>query len=755
MAILVILLVLQDVLSIPINPEVTTEQRHTFLCARAIMAHYFTPDRLTVVVIPDSSHDVYKRQRILGSDNDVNMRQGTLGDNHDVNMDHILGSDNDVNMRQGTLSDNHDVNMDYEVLGSDNDVNTRQGTLGDNHDVNMDHDVLGSDNDVNVRRRISGSDHDLSMQHSFFLNPHHYHSDHYLTDFMMQALSQEARWPFTVVRQWNSGTQPAVPFEQQSQYLIILWPMDHQVLSALSRIIQSRTPSNTKGLLIVVLTDDFLLQDKELRLEILRNATDHPTHNAIIVVPTLQYKYTNLDHDTDISNVLDLYTWIPTGADKYCGEFRELVRINHWLMEGDGRFLNELNLFPDKTPTGIQGCTITVYDVHKPFNTASSPITYLERHILELIMDSLNVTVTLVEKWTDAEIIYGGFRINMARVQPDGKMHVSYPHLSIALKWYVECGSAIPRQGNFTTVFAWPVWLALFLACLLAVLATFWIYKSSHEHRGVSECFLMVWAVAVGTSVPQNPHTCRLRVFFLMWMCYSFSLSIVFQGFFTSFLVQPGLQKQTSTLEEMLHSGVKCLFTIIGASLWCDNKLDVCSHCSPQCNDTLICLDNLLEPANYAVLANELDMEVMLPYLSKEYLYCTTKDEVVETAYAMLVSKKSSAIDIINTKIFRITEAGIVDKLRRESVIHARNRIGTERQNSLTKRASPSLKTSSKNAAASDDDKESDYFVFTISHLQVAFYLLITGHSVSCATLLIEILTYNRQCRFNLCRQRI
>jgi hypothetical protein len=50
------------------------------------------------------------------------------------------------------------------------------------------------------------------------------------------------------------------------------------------------------------------------------------------------------------------------------------------------------------------------------------------------------------------------------------------------------------------------------------------------------------------------PRNYYLRIVIFAWIFYSFSISTVFQTFFTSFLVDPGLQKQITSLKELSNS---------------------------------------------------------------------------------------------------------------------------------------------------------------------------------------------------------
>jgi hypothetical protein len=139
--------------------------------------------------------------------------------------------------------------------------------------------------------------------------------------------------------------------------------MIYEVLSAFRCILLWSTTSHTSGLLLLNMSPSDLLQGKVLPLETHRNLTAHSSHNAIIIVPNSQYKYTDLDHHINIYSVLDLYSLIPTG-DEDCGESRQLVLVNQWFIKGDGRFLTKRNLFPNRTPKDIQGCTVTVLHIH-------------------------------------------------------------------------------------------------------------------------------------------------------------------------------------------------------------------------------------------------------------------------------------------------------------------------------------------------------------------------------------------------------
>jgi len=100
---------------------------------------------------------------------------------------------------------------------------------------------------------------------------------------------------------------------------------------------------------------------------------------------------------------------------------------------------------------------------------------------------------------------------------------------------------------------------------LLLTTAVFWCagngpYRSvcneTHTYHSLSNCFHNAWAVFVAVSVPQQPKTSSLRVFFFLYVCFCFAISTVFQAFFVSYLVEPKYGKKMETLDEILDKDV-------------------------------------------------------------------------------------------------------------------------------------------------------------------------------------------------------
>lgn len=76
----------------------------------------------------------------------------------------------------------------------------------------------------------------------------------------------------------------------------------------------------------------------------------------------------------------------------------------------------------------------------------------------------------------------------------------------------------------------------------------------SHTSTGILSSISMTWAVILGVSVAEIPRNNTFWTVFLAVVWYGFAISCVFQTYFTSILVNPGMNKQITTLEELYQS---------------------------------------------------------------------------------------------------------------------------------------------------------------------------------------------------------
>jgi len=122
----------------------------------------------------------------------------------------------------------------------------------------------------------------------------------------------------------------------------------------------------------------------------------------------------------------------------------------------------------------------------------------------------------------------------------------------------------IPGTEKILTTFSPSVGLAIGFVLVLTA-TVLWCagngpYRSvsneTHTYQSLSYTFQNAWAVFVAVSVPQQPTTSSLKVFFFLYVCFCFTISTVFQAFFVSSLVEPKYEKKIETLDEILNSDV-------------------------------------------------------------------------------------------------------------------------------------------------------------------------------------------------------
>ena len=126
-----------------------------------------------------------------------------------------------------------------------------------------------------------------------------------------------------------------------------------------------------------------------------------------------------------------------------------------------------------------------------------------------------------------------------------------------------------------------PVWLTM--ATILVLTAILWWDLGNWQHSSLmdsrtfqtlSYCLYNAWALYMGVSATNTPNTWKIVSLFLLYVCYCFAMSTVFQAFFTSYLVEPGYGKKFETLMIFLHSNFYCGYNdameLVMSSTSCD-----------------------------------------------------------------------------------------------------------------------------------------------------------------------------------------
>jgi hypothetical protein len=262
------------------------------------------------------------------------------------------------------------------------------------------------------------------------------------------------------------------------------------------------------------------------------------------------------------------------------------------------------------------------------------------------------------------------------------------------------------------------------IAVLIATGIIIWqlarLSRQDDTYKDISTVFYNAWAVVLGVGVTKMPRSYHLRIVIFAWICYCFSDSTVFQTFLTTFLVDPGLQKQIANLHELSESrmeygvsaGIKEMYDVTDA-------LTSANHKGYECRDFKKCVDRIIDTGNFALFDESRKVNKYLASTKKRNKVCVMNYYDVDPYRTVnIFATGSQILEQFNKYVSRMKESGEIAKYERDLWI----------------------------ISSYLDDKEDtsqQYFVFSISHLLIAFYALSIGHSLGFVMFLLELLHHS------------
>jgi len=210
-----------------------------------------------------------------------------------------------------------------------------------------------------------------------------------------------------------------------------------------------------------------------------------------------------------------------------------------------------------------------------------------------------------------------------------------------------------------------------------------------------------------------------------MWVIYSLAVSTVFQTFVSSFLVDPGLEKQISTVEDILNSGFrygmpKAFESFLGY-LPKPQRSAIKKHME-RCANVVDCAKKVAEEGNFATVLASVTVEYLNTYQTVDKtgagLLFMLQDTRLWTNFQVFVLPKGSGLlKPFNKLMTAAQESGLVayfwkDILRTSALKSGSIRIHTPFD---------------------------DYRVFTLTYLQSAFFLLFVGYVCAFCLLVVEL----------------
>ncbi|KAJ9577260.1 hypothetical protein L9F63_006166 [Diploptera punctata] len=400
-----------------------------------------------------------------------------------------------------------------------------------------------------------------------------------------------------------------------------------------------------------------------------------------------------------------------------------IVLIGKWAVHHSSKSsFKAIDFFPNKIPKIFAGCVLKVLGhgpapsvfkenyvtkngenkfvltgMEKNFSlNYLEPIDLASSNILEVVGLVMNAEVDIITGFISCI-----FPLNTL-ADP------THPLVIDTLQYQVPCPKSHSKTHKIMDLFRTSTWLSmLFVFVFVSVL--FWTISNYPTRRNdftgfnmLPQCFSAAWAVLLGISVPQMPLSLGTRSLFIIYVWYCFAISTVFQAYFTTYLVEPGYEARLETLDDVLRAGLK--FTTY--QMFQDYK-QVIDFEELDDFDETICLD-FAECVKDVILSGFHDHNKVVCYLDTS---------VLSLPVCAALHMGHPLLNIFNVHARRCFEAGLLDE------------YWSQLQHEV-------------NVKANITDEDSEFVVFSLTHLFPVFMLLLFGYILSVILLMCELIIF-------------
>jgi hypothetical protein len=590
-----------------------------------------------------------------------------------------------------------------------------------------------------------------------------------------QSVSSEFLEKLHALQRWSvyilyEGTREGLPQgytgRKYLSYIIIPQSVQLGVKAMMESVIsqaqnlQQIEAGNPTGVYLVILLNASNV-NREMVINLLAGLWDWKVLDIVVMVES-EYRRSGVK---DTETKLDLFTWFPFQSPRTCTRVTDVVLMDQW---ENGHFAKNIDLFPQKITRNLNRCRLIASTrrwgnlVTPPFASTSEgnrpKVNYkegLEVILYRNILEAFNMTAYFKmhdktysrQIWGDydpVENTYSGVigdaKFGRSNISFCGlpknffyEMHVDSTHSyhESGFHWYVQCARPRPRWQVFGKTFALSVWASLILAFVGFAIVMWGLAKSPDEpqetthYQSFVETLQALMAVFLNVSVNRMPSKVIIRFIFCLWIWSSFALTTVFQMHFTSFLVDPGPKKQVSDVAELLASNLTLTFDngykdlFLGA----DKRAKLILSRHVPCYGFEACARRTATVGDAATI---LDFEQFGIFKHKfvddngDSLLCRLPDKISGYDITMFMQKGNPLFRPVNDVILRLMEAGLVDLWW--SLVVYTQKLSTEKEGEVA---------------------PITFFVFSLSHLYVAFTCLALGYCVGISVLVLEILYKN------------
>ncbi|KAJ9592885.1 hypothetical protein L9F63_015463 [Diploptera punctata] len=568
-------------------------------------------------------------------------------------------------------------------------------------------------------------------------------------DLLIVKLHEPLSWPLQIYSPDNLHLDTSEEITRYGCYVIMAWASktEDEIIDSIENQISELAAGeswNNRALFIVAVIGEFKKATDYIITEILDLFWgNYKVFNILILVVPLQ----------EGEHVIQIYSWIPFMGESYCYTIEEAVILDKWIMEGDGRFIEDNKLYSDKIPRVMKGCKLRVailfispYAEMFPYtnneNVTVQILDGYDTNVFSMVMKIMNMTaefdlenpnISMIEKAAKivADIVFNkdaGFGSLPAHYIAIYFVDFTYHISETAYRWYVPCPQQISRLARILKIFSVPLWLAWITSFIFGSLFI-WLVAQAYkilkmtqtEHQCYTDkliCGCYTLSISLGVSIWKMPRTNALRSFLITWTWYCFAMSTVFQTFFTSFLVNPGIHEPFKTIEEVMETSIefgydKMIDYFVNDTFKKSSTKIAQSH--KFCSASEDCFTRYLR-GEFATISNDFETKYIQTYLGGYNPICFLDENIVSQKATIYLMKGSPFLERVNEIIIQLWEGGHLIKIEKDYLTRVRTR---------------QIKYNNISYQYEDSIEEDEYFVFSVSHLQIGFYVLLYGYSLS------------------------
>lgn len=591
--------------------------------------------------------------------------------------------------------------------------------------------------------------------------------DNYLNmlDIVLQKMNDESRWPFRVLHPSSAEDKTALNnIEIYHSYIIFIRPEQDDgatknLINQL-RYLKNSFLLNPRAQFLFVITSHTPDTSSDLAFRILNASWKFMIADVLLMIWSTYLNQNSAVLLTSTENVnvslINVFTLFPYAKENNCSDVKSVVFLDKIFLNDSGEFIYNTDSFKERKVENMYGCPVKVFTYHLPpvvvdvSKGGRANCTGLEINIVLFILKYLNATVTysmrplinesrlaritaLIEglETGSADIAIGALPL-LLFLSEYADATISY--FNTPIQWIVPCPKPVPRWGTMFNVFSSSVWLCiqgslLSVAIVMCVLAR---YTEHSVYTSLQSCLLNVWAVAFEISVPKMPQNLRIRFSFFLWVWVCLALCIIFKARFTTFLVNPSMERQIDTVDELIASGIQYGYTEDFCDIVSIDDRGLRTN-RRKCIDIYGCLENTIKYGNFATISSAFHTDYYRANLSfhdRHLPVCKMNEDISRVNAVMYLTKGHPLLRRINEVIRTMVGSGMMVKWRNDflytSRIHSRSIHGDDNK-------------------MEEDDWESEYFAFTLFHLQTSFSVLVIGYVLSTCALSLELIYYKLQ----------